>query len=132
MYIDEVMPQLLPVQVSEPSQSGLMRSIQSHRDSASQCTELQSKWTFFWLIRAVDVQPGVKDIELTERHLVDEAEVTLHHLGPGQLRRWVNGNPVEPVRPQGVAVKSRVIGVWSLNGQKATTSMSSNEWRDYS
>lgn len=67
---------------------------------------------------AVDVQPGEKDIGLTERHLVDEAEVTLHHLGPGQLRRRVNGNPVETVRPQGVAVKSRVIGVWSLNGWK--------------
>lgn len=118
MYIGEVMPQLLPVQVSEPSRSGIMRSIQSHRDLASQCTELQSKRDIFLIVaafRVVDVQPGAKDSELTERHLVDEAEVTLHHLGPGQLRRRVNGNPVETIRPQGVAVKSRVIGVRSLN-----------------
>lgn len=119
MYIDEVMPQLLPVQVSEPSQSGIMRSTQSHPGLASQCTALQSKSDIFLIVaafRGVDVQPGAKDIELTERHLVDEAEVTVHHLGPGQLRRRVNGNPVETVRPQGVAVKSRVIGVGSLNG----------------
>lgn len=63
----------------------------------------------------VDMQPGANDAELTERHLVAEAEVTLHHLGPGQLRRRVNSDPVETICPQGVAVKSRVIGVRSLN-----------------
>lgn len=83
--------------------------------------ELRSKRDIFLTVAAfrdVDVQPGAKDIELTERHLVDEAEVALHHLGPGQLRGRVNGNPVETICPQGVAVQSRVIGVWSLKGSK--------------
>lgn len=69
--------------------------------------------------------------ELTERHLVDEAEVTLHHLGPGQLRRRVHSYPVETIRLHGVPVKSWVIGGWSLNRKKeSTSSRGSNEWRN--
>lgn len=69
----------------------------------------------FW---HVDMQPGVNKIKLTERHLVEEAELTLHHLGPGQFRRRVNSYPVETIRPHGVTVKSWVIGVWSLKREK--------------
>lgn len=51
---------------------------------------------------------------LTERHLVDEAEVALHHLGPDQLRGRIRGDPVEAVGPRRVTEESRVIGGRSL------------------
>lgn len=117
------MPQLSPVQESEPLPNGIVRAIQNHRDLVSQCTELESKSNVSVIVAAfwqVNTQPGVKNIKLTERHLVEEAELTLHHLGPSQFRRWVNSDPVETICPHGVTVKSWVIGGWSLNSEKCT------------
>ncbi len=56
--------------------------------------------------------------KLTERHLVDEAEMTLHHLGPGQFGRRITRHPVEAVSPHRVTEESRVIGGWSLIQEK--------------
>ena len=52
---------------------------------------------------------------LTERHLVDEAEVTIHHLGLGKFRGRVHCEPVEAVCPHSVTEKSWVICRRSLN-----------------
>lgn len=52
--------------------------------------------------------------ELTERHLMNEAEMTLHHLRPGEFRRRVDCHPMETVGPRRVTEKRRVIGSWSL------------------
>lgn len=71
----------------------------------------------------MDTQPTTNNIKLTERHLVDEAEVTLHHLGPGQFSRRINSYPVETICPHGVTVKSRVIGGWSLNNTTNNTNI---------
>lgn len=63
----------------------------------------------------MDTQPRTFNIKLTERHLVDEAELTIHHLSPGQFSRRITSYPVETIRPHGVTVKSGVIGGRSLN-----------------
>lgn len=55
--------------------------------------------------------------ELTERHLVDEAEVTVHHLGPDQLGRRGLTDPMEAVCSSGVAEQSRVVGGRTLKAQ---------------
>lgn len=57
---------------------------------------------------------GSEAARLTERHLVDEAEVALHHLGPDQLCGRVQGDPVEAVGPRRVTEESWVIGGRSL------------------
>ena len=44
-----------------------------------------------------------------------EAEVTVHHLGPSQVRRGVKCYPMETVCPHCVTKMSWVIGGWSLN-----------------
>lgn len=76
------------------------------------------------------MQPRTNNIKLTERHLVDEAEVTLHHLGPGQSSRRITRYPVETICPHGVTVKSWVVGGWSLSSTIYNINMSSKEWRD--
>lgn len=75
----------------------------------------------------MDMQPRTNNIKLTGRHLVDEAEVTLHHLGSGQFNRRITSYPVETVRPHGVTVQSRVIGGWSLNSTTNNTNISFNQ-----
>lgn len=72
----------------------------------------------------MDPQPKTNNVKLTEWHLVDEAEVTLHHLSPSQFNRWITSYPVETGCPHGVTVKSRVVGGWSLT---TNTIMSSNQ-----
>lgn len=49
---------------------------------------------------------------------MNEAEMTLHHLGPDEFSRRVNCYPVETVCPHRITEKSRVIGSWSLNREK--------------
>lgn len=53
--------------------------------------------------------------KLTQRHLVNEAEVALHHLGPDQVKRRVNRYPVETVGPHRIAKESWVVGRRRLN-----------------
>lgn len=71
----------------------------------------------------MDTQPRTNNIKLTEQHLVDEAEVTFHHLGPGQFSRRITGYPVETFCPHGVTVKSWVIGGWSLKSTTINTNI---------
>ena len=47
---------------------------------------------------------------LTQRHLVDEAEVTVHHLGLDERWRRVYRYPMETARLQRVPKQSRVVG----------------------
>lgn len=46
---------------------------------------------------------------------MNEAEVALHHLGPDQVKRRVNRNPVETVGPHCITKESWVVGRRCLN-----------------
>lgn len=46
---------------------------------------------------------------------MNEAEMALHHLGPDQVKRRVNRNPVETVGPHCITKESWVVGRRCLN-----------------
>ena len=59
-------------------------------------------------------QQAGPEAALTQRHLVDEAEVTVHHLGLDEHRRRVYRYPMETARLQRVPKQSRVVGCRTL------------------
>lgn len=67
--------------------------------------------------------------KLTQRHLVNEAEVALHHLGPDQVKRRVNRHPVETVGPHRIAKESWVVGRRRLNHEVHEEQSEKRSWR---